>query len=391
MIKLIDIHRLIKNYVTIKVSGGFPERFVNLCAKEQIYLWDSFYEKDALSTNIYCKDFFKLRKIRRKSGVKIKITGKYGVYFFYKSLNHRKAAIYGFALSLLFMSFMNLFVWSIDIKGAQNISSNEILEAVNNMGLDYGTFVPLFDESESARETVNLFNGRVLWVAINIKGSKATVEIRESDKKDAVEEDDINHCNIIADFDGIIVSAEALSGVLSTKNGSAVKKGDLLVSGISENLDGSVNLHKAKGKLTAYHCVSVDETFDKKQKCVRIEETSRCNRLVLFSLNIPVSVNCFIPSEEKLTYTNLLKINGSALPFGIIRECLTSVTEFESNENHMIYCVDKFSSDEYERFRNTYVINSEYTFSEKTDGANISAEYECIDYIGKKSIIFEEN
>ena len=230
MVKLLELYRFLRCYAVIRISGGFSERFLNLCNREKIYLWDTLYENGAVTAKIYCKDFHKLRKIRSKSGVKIKILSKIGLSFSYNRNKKRKVLIYGLAASLIFMSFMNLFVWCIDVEDSQNISRYELISAAEKEGLKFGTFIPLFDESKASRNAVNLFDGKIVWAATNIKGSKATLEVRENTATKNEKEPDTSPCNVISDFDGVIVSAEIYSGVSTVSRGSAVKSGDLLIS-----------------------------------------------------------------------------------------------------------------------------------------------------------------
>ena len=73
---LLDIYRFLRSYIIISVQGGFPERFLNLCGKEKIYLWDVEYSSGCVTAKIGCRDFPRLKAIRAKSGVKIKIKEK---------------------------------------------------------------------------------------------------------------------------------------------------------------------------------------------------------------------------------------------------------------------------------------------------------------------------
>lgn len=391
MKSLLDFYRFLRSFAVIKISGGFPERFLNLCNKEKIYLWDTLYENNSVTAKIYCKDVFKLRKIRAKSGVKIKITDKQGLIFYLRRNKKRKVLTCGIILSLVFMTIMNQFVWSIEAQSTQNISEAEILKVSKQLGLDYGTAVPFFDESEAAREAVNLFNGRILWAAVNIKGSKANIEVREYTEVESRSEKNNLPCNIIADFDGVILSAQTFSGVLSTSSGSAVKNGDLLISGISENADGSVNFHAADGKLTAFHKQNVSRLYKMTEKAEKLNVKYTYSELKVFSLDLPLSLKAFIPFENTLEYETLIKIGNSFLPFGITKKDSVEKTACENRLKDIIHYVDEFTKEEYKLLKNTLITNSDYSFSVAGDGLKIKADYDCIDFIGKKSVILQEN
>lgn len=390
MNKLLDFYRYLRNFLTISISGGFPERFLNLCSNEKIYLWNTSFTDGKVTANVYCKDFFKIKKIRSKSGVKIKIEEKHGLHFLLRKNLKRKALIAGLCVTLIFLVTMNQFIWNIEVQGSNNISKEEVLSVCDNLGLHYGTFVPLFDESKAGREAVNLFDGRILWMAINIKGSKATVEVRDYENKNNNTEDS-TLCNIVADFDGVILSAEAFSGVLSTVCGSAVKKGDLLISGISENSDGSVNFHSADGRLTALHNSQLIQSYKDKYQSVKIVEESRYTVLDVFSISIPLSYKSFVSDDDKLSYQKYLLFDGKTLPFGFNKNSVIEKTAKEADATEIIFSIDEFTKAEYEKFKNSLIVNSEYSFSKEKDGYNIIADYDSIDFIGKKSAILQEN
>ena len=59
--------------------------------------------------------------------------------------------------------------------------------------------------------------------------------------------DSTTPCNIVASQDGTIMGIEATVGVAEVRSGDAVLKGDLLISGITENLDKTYNLKAARG------------------------------------------------------------------------------------------------------------------------------------------------
>ena len=391
MIKLLELYRYLRCFAIIKISGGFPERFLNLCNRENIYLWDTLYENGAITAKIYCKDFYKLRKIRSKSGVRIKILRKNGLKFSLKHNSKHKILIYGLAMSVISMSIMNLFVWCIDVSNSQSISRYEILSTVETLGLRFGTFVPLFEENKTNREAVNYFDGKVIWAATNIKGSKANLEVREhvSEKNDETTEND--PCNIIADFDGIIVSSEVHSGVKVVSQGSAVKNGDLLVSGISENSDGSVNFHSADGRITAYNKRKASSKTKKKKNVMQLQENKRSITLDIFTLHIPISSLIYSKNNDVIKYTQLINIDNSILPFGYSVKTSIKRKSEHLNENSIIFHIDEFTAKEYSSFKNTLILSSNYNVITEKDGYSIEAEYDCIDFIGKKIAIFQEN
>lgn len=65
-------------YLVISVSGAFPERFLNLCALEKIYLWGAERNEDEIKVRCTLSAFRKMRRAAKKSRCKIKIVKKAG-------------------------------------------------------------------------------------------------------------------------------------------------------------------------------------------------------------------------------------------------------------------------------------------------------------------------
>lgn len=391
MTALLEIYRFLNSYLLISVTGGFPERFLNLCNKERIHLWDINFKDKVVSTKIYCKDFYKLRAIRRKCGVSIKITEKHGLVFWLKARKKRQILLTGMLAAILFMYTMNQFVWFVEVSGNESINKSEIIGTARALGLDRGTFTPTFDKNAAGREIVNLFNGRLLWASVNIKGSKAVIELREYNDTEKESVSDENPCNIIADFDGVIISNETYEGVSNTARGNAVKKGDILISGISENSDGSVNFHTADGKLSAYHKKSVGYCADLSKARGKLIEKEEFSTVNIFSLDIPLSLKAFAAYDGRYEYDKSVYIDRHSLPFGVTKKINTAKISADNNEFRLIEIIDEFTENEYKNMKNTKIIAADYKINNEGNGCKISAEYECIDFIGKKSDILKEN
>ena len=108
-------------------------------------------------------------------------------------------------------------------------------------------------------------------------------------------------------------------------------------------------------------------------------------------MNLPLSPVPIKKDESVVEYTEILNIGTCLLPFGYTVKATTDKVNENSTLDSVVFYVDEFTRKEYSDFKNTLLINSEYKFSKETDGYKINAEYDCIDFIGKKSIILQEN
>ena len=87
-----------KGYVRIQVQADSPERFLNLCAYHKIRVWNLLQNHNSYEMNLTVKDFYKLKNICRKTHTRVKITGKYGLPFFFYRSKKRKAFFIGICL-----------------------------------------------------------------------------------------------------------------------------------------------------------------------------------------------------------------------------------------------------------------------------------------------------
>lgn len=71
-------------YLKVRMTGLTSERFLNLCMARGITLWElSRSDREALCFFISIKDFRRIGPLVKKAGVHVKITGRFGLPFFY--------------------------------------------------------------------------------------------------------------------------------------------------------------------------------------------------------------------------------------------------------------------------------------------------------------------
>ena len=383
--KLINILRYIKGYVKFTVSGGFRERFINLCNQRGIRLWNVVPEIDKIQAYVSIKNFHLLRVIVRESGVKLKITQKRGLPLFLKKYRYRSVLIAGIFFIIIFYIIMNRFIWFIDVEGTDTVSHEEITNIISNYGVKIGAYSPAIDEISAGRNAINDFDGRLLWVSVNIKGSRAVIEVRDY----VNEHEDTtfgNPCNIVADFDGTLLSIETFNGDKAALPGSAVKKGDLLISGVIQNRDMSASYLEARGKITAHHNINFNRSYPKKRNGIRYTNIKEYTNPKIIGFEIPLT------SDEKnsiCSYEEFITLQNIKLPFGAVYR--NNADEYASDEAYtVIHAVDAYINDFYHSFANTNILEYSMSLDSSSEGYNIYADMSCIDFMGVKSEIYVE-
>ena len=79
---LIKLTNFLYGYIEFRAEGGFPERFINLCSVNEIFVWDIRHEKDCFFGCMGIDDYKKIKNIAQKSGTKIRVEKKVGLPFF---------------------------------------------------------------------------------------------------------------------------------------------------------------------------------------------------------------------------------------------------------------------------------------------------------------------
>ena len=123
---VLDIAGKIKGHVGISAEGYFTERFLNICMRRGIFLWNvKRMGETRLLACIGIQDFKNIRPIALKTRTRIKIVRRCGVPFFLHRYRHRKAAVIGLALFFAVLWYFSAHVTGIEITG------NEIISVTN--------------------------------------------------------------------------------------------------------------------------------------------------------------------------------------------------------------------------------------------------------------------
>ena len=280
---------------------------------------------------------------------------------------------------------MNRFIWFIDVEGTGMVSHEEIINVIGNYGVKIGAYSPAIDEIYAGRNAINAFNGRLLWVSVNIKGSRAVIEVRDyvDEHKDTTFG---NPCNIVADFDGTLLSIETFNGDKEMLPGSAVKKGDLLISGVIQNRDMSASYLEARGKITAHHNINFNRSYKQKRMCTRYTNVKEYTYPKIIGIEIPLTSD---NKNSLCSYEEFIKLQNTKLPFGAVYR--TNADEYKYEDTYtVIHAVDAYINDFYSTFANTNILEYSMSVDASSEGYSISADMSCIDFMGVKSEIYVE-
>ncbi|MDR1927330.1 MAG: sporulation protein YqfD [Oscillospiraceae bacterium] len=245
---LIHFLRFLRGYVCFRAAEGFPERFLNLCAAKGIAVWDVGFTDGSLFGCTDIAGYKAMRDCAKRSGMVLRLQKKHGLPFFLHRYRRRVGLLIGFVLFLAGLWALSGMVWSIEVQGNARVSTEVILAAFEEQGLKPGVprraLNPVKMSEEAGKSLPDLS-----WLALNLRGSSAVIEVREIMQMEQAQEDAPQ--NIVAAKAGQLEIVEVYRGAALAKPGQAVLQGALLASGIVENKDGSARLVHAQAYAVA--------------------------------------------------------------------------------------------------------------------------------------------
>ena len=280
----IKIWNYLKGYVIIRIKGLTLERLLNLALSKDIYLWDvNRINSTTIEATVSLEGLDALEEIITKSGCRVELVKKVGLPYILDRLKYRKMFVFGITVFICLMITLSNIIWEIEIIGAEQTPSKEIIELLKDNQIKVGKFKKQIDTSEV--EGIILKNYDYLsFLDIQISGVKMTIDLKEVDI-DPERVDTSYPCNIIARKKGLIVKIIAKNGKAIVEKGRIVEENEILISGLmdSETSDETYLVH-AEGEVLAQtrysHIVEVPIVkLDKvetgrvyKQKAISINE-----------------------------------------------------------------------------------------------------------------------
>ncbi len=386
---ILKIIRYIFGFVHFHASGGFPERFLNLCRIRGITLWDVRCENGMLCGFVDRSSYKKMRSIAKSSGMHMRMDDKYGLTFFLDRHSRRVGVLAGITVMAALLSVLSTRLWCMNVIGNEKVSSQEIISSFKNAGIRLGMPTSEIEPSEIEIEVQKKLKG-ISWVNINIRGCTAMIEVRES-AETADEISDNSTSNIVASSDGIIRIFRSFNGTAEEKAGSPVLKGDLLISGIKQNKDLTFSFCRAEGYIVAQTNKKISSAKKRSLRISRITNTKSVYTINFFSLNIPLGR---LTGDGVSTDRTNLEINGIILPIGITRRNASTETPcgiiLGETECRLLTLSDFFHKCSH-TLKYVRIENSGIEITSDDKGCSAVCKAECLENIAKEIPLEVEN
>ena len=243
-------------YLRLIVSAEDAASWLNLCGKYGVGSFGAGYGEGEYR---FCCPLPLGRRLCReaeKIGLRPLFVSEHGLPARLRRYGGRYGLFAGavFCAVLLFLS--SLVVWDIRIDGNRRVEDEEILAVLEECGLRVGTLRRKLD-IDSLENRVMILSDDISWISVNLIGTVAEVELRESE---IPPEEPLPYAasNLIAKKDGQIAYFEDVRGNIVTEIGDVVRKGELLVSGLYDSPNFGVRYCRSEGRVIA----ATEESFE---------------------------------------------------------------------------------------------------------------------------------
>lgn len=305
--------RRIRGFVRFTLRGGSPERLVTLAARDGISVRDLHSANGGVSAYTAASDYRRLRRHAKSCGCRMRLERKFGLPFLINKAKRRKGLVVGTVASVLLLLLLSRSVWITDVNGNSAVTDGEILYALRCQGIYAGALKSDIDLI-SAEQNALLALPELSWLAVNIRGARASVEVRErtaAPKLISLSEP----CNLVASRGGTVKHLSVFSGEPAINEGDSVAAGDLIVSGLTD----------AGGVHAIAECVALvpvkTEFFSPYVSQVREYTGKTVKKKTLHLLNFDIPLSFFKKMSynkyDTVTETDFLKLGGGSLPIGV--------------------------------------------------------------------------
>jgi len=305
----------LRGNIQLEIECAYPERFMNLCAQNDIAFWN-LVRVDAITVRVIMtiQAYERLKPLLPNLHAQVRPVKQAGAPIFFLRIRKRYALTTGFLITLIAIWVMSLYIWDIQVTGNDKIPTHEILQVLEEVGVGIGTFGPGI-HPEMLRNEVLLLMDDLAWITVNVNGSRATVIVREQIHVPDMIPEGIPTA-VFATKSGIIDQMMIWAGDATVEIGDTVVIGQDLVSGRVESLATGTHFLRADARIYArtWYELSMSMPLEVIEKTFT-GRTSTKSRIFFGKSRINLYFSSGISYE---TYDKIIEESDFVLPGGIV-------------------------------------------------------------------------
>jgi len=363
------------------------ERILNFALRRNLPVWGLCREKDGVSFFISSLRYRHLRaffeSLEEGESLSVRRRGLAGLLYLFR---YRVGFFAGLALFFLCLYLSGLVVWSVDVSGHTVESEQAVREKLATLGLRAGVPISGIDTAElSLRLPVEF--PEFAYASVNVIGTRAKVEVRHRESLPP-EESHKGYVNLVAKHPASIVRYEVLEGTCVVTRAEAVREGQLLISGIREQKNGSFSPVHARGRVFGeterFFTVSVP-LEEKSFSFTGREETEKTLSFLGITLPLTGKSRSFESGEEVLVSFEDAELFGLELPFTV--KTLVRAEHIEKTRRITVDRAEKIAYDKYNEYKrgtlspDYQILSEEMSFSYGEDAVTLQVTLRAVEDI----------
>lgn len=312
--------RFLRGHVKFFARSGSFERLLSLCAYHRVPLWDCRREEGGFSGRTTVDGYRRMHPLARKAGAATRVQERHGLPFWLHRYRRRIGVLVGAAVFAVFFAVTQQFVWVVEVQGNERVETQVLMQALEELGVKRGVLKSGLNAKEIQLE-IQLKVDDLSWAALNIRGTTATLLVRERTLPPQKIDTNVP-ANVVAARDGQIVGMAVTDGKAVVQKGDAVLEGEILVSGVFEDRWGLNHMLRANAKVIARvpESLSVEVPLVQR-RAVPTGRVVKRRYLELPGMRVPLFLYRGLEGEYKVEkITQEPTLFGVELPFPVTRE-----------------------------------------------------------------------
>ncbi len=251
-LKLVErITNYLYGYCKVRIEG-YSSRALTALLRCGINYWGLTSNNGVIEFYLPCAQRRAMARALAPCGCTVRQLRVCGALHTAGKYRHRPGVIAGAFLFACILWASTYFIWDISVEGNAALTDWQVIDRFEQYGVKFGAFIPSLDLDLICQKYL-VDSEDIGWVSVNLSGTCADIVVKErTDRTDPWQDD--TPSNIIATEDGQITSFTVWSGKSNVHLGQVVRKGEVLISGVSEVAHGdqvTTNIDRAYGSVMA--------------------------------------------------------------------------------------------------------------------------------------------
>ncbi|MCL2755021.1 MAG: sporulation protein YqfD [Oscillospiraceae bacterium] len=246
-----------RSYVTFTAIGANAAEFIDELVRSEVRVFGVSADKEVYRVNAAPRSYKAIAELASSYGVRTRVVRRHGAYFVMRKERGKVGVFAGVLGFFAVIAALSGYVWDIRIEGNSQVSDYQIMQELDKSGIRTGMRFGA-KAANLAEVELALALSELAWVSIEQSGSRINVKVSEAGGVRDSEAIPLNQpANVISTHTGRLVSAEVYRGELLFEEGSGIRAGDVIVSGVVAipEISGATGVPQETGNTAAYNYV----------------------------------------------------------------------------------------------------------------------------------------